>query len=645
MQIAAIMEICSSKVFGAFHTDSCIYFFRRNKFMAGHLKPQAKILMVIVVAVVVFFTLRTLAQYGIIPTPGIMKAFVPLKANLPDVKDAQVANVIPVALPNESPASVQATQIRGAIWEWNAQMGLLLANGGSSTTQGSLMAKRNVNLTLYRQDDTNKMQEDLIACAKELHDGAQQCSTGANFVVIMGDGSGQFAAAVNPQLTKLGPAYKVKVIGAVGYSRGEDAFLADPTVKKNPSAAKGILVEGVLRDGDWNIAMKWAADNNIANNPDEKTFDPDALNWVNAPDYNTAAADYVAGKCEDRQVVKAGHPTGERKHVCVGAVVTWTPGDVTAVTQKGGLVKVVSSKQYRSQMPAVVLGPGKFFSDNRDEVTSMLAAIFEGGDQVRAFDKSLKAAAVIAAKVYNDEGDQTSRNGDFWYRYFKGVQQTDSQGNHVELGGSAVNGLEDNLILFGIKSGFADNFRATYTVFGSIATQQYPNIFKATPIPQVTEVEDKSFITAAQAVLSGNGESTAEAETPSYSQAASGEAIGHRAYQINFESNSAKLTPDGQRQVHELKDSIALTAAFVRIDGYTDNTGSDERNIPLSRDRAASVVMYLHQLAPQNFPTAGPNVRFKVDGHGSQNPACPGNASADCKAQNRRVEITLMAGN
>jgi OOP family OmpA-OmpF porin len=605
--------------------------------MAGHIKPQAKIALVVVLALGAIFGLRFAAEHGLIPTPGIMKALVPQKAVLPDVRDAQVQNVTPVALPGEANAAVQNTLVRAEIWDWNAQMGFIFANGGPTTTAGSLMAKRNVNLLLVRQDDTNKMQEDLVACAKELHDGAQQCSTGANFVIIMGDGSGQFAAAVNPLLAKLGPQYTVKVIGATGYSRGEDAFMADPAVKKNPANAKGIVVEGVLRDGDWNIAMKWAADNNIPNNPDEHTYDPNAINWVNAPDYNTAAADYVAGKCEDRKVVENGHPTGNTKHVCVNAVVTWTPGDVTAAKQKGGLVKVVSSRQYRSQMPAVILGPGKFFADNREEITNLLAATFEGGDQVKAFDQSLKAASLISTKVYNDEGDQESHNGTFWYNYFKGVTYKDNQGITVELGGSAVNNLDDNLILFGLKPGSNDNFRSTYTVFANIDVQQYPTLFKETPIPDVKTIEDKSYITGAQAILSGDNNTGSEAQTVDYSAQASGDVVSNRAYNIQFQTGSGALTPDGERTLAGLKDSLAITGLFIKVDGYTDNTGSDSVNIPLSAARADSVRNFLQR----NYPGTFPNKRFRTAGHGSQNPIAD-NTSASGKAQNRRVEITLV---
>ena len=88
-------------------------------------------------------------------------------------------------------------------------------------------------------------------------------------------------------------------------------------------------------------------------------------NWANADDYLKAAEMYNAGYCEDRKVVKDGHLTGDMKHVCVNAVVTWTPGDVNIAKGKGGLEPIVTSKQYRSQMPATIIGPKMFFQKNR----------------------------------------------------------------------------------------------------------------------------------------------------------------------------------------------------------------------------------------------------------------------------------------
>src|SRR5437879_12970630 len=125
------------------------------------------------------------------------------------------------------------------------------------------------------------MQNYFISSAKDLHDGTSQFSASANYVLIMGYGSGQFFAAVNPQLKKLDNGageYVAQVIGSTGYSRGEDKLMGPPEWKSDAQAVKGGLVAGVLRDGDWNIAMKWAPDNQITNNPDEKPCDPDAVN-------------------------------------------------------------------------------------------------------------------------------------------------------------------------------------------------------------------------------------------------------------------------------------------------------------------------------------------------------------------------------
>src|SRR5712672_1344599 len=118
----------------------------------GHrLKPGAKIVLLLIIGVVLFFGFRTAVSRGWIPAPGIAKALIPAKAAL----------------------------IRSEIWAWNAQMNYIYANCGPETTRNSLMEKHGANVKLIRQDDTSQMQNDLIACAKELHDGASQCSSGA----------------------------------------------------------------------------------------------------------------------------------------------------------------------------------------------------------------------------------------------------------------------------------------------------------------------------------------------------------------------------------------------------------------------------------------------------------------------------------
>lgn len=616
------------------------------------MKSAVKLAIVVGAGAALFFTLRTPAVIRYLPS-NFAKAVNLGRVQMPAIADAVIKNVQPAAYPSDSPSAVTATLIRAEIWEWNAQNGLLLANGGKTTTRGSFMEKYGANLRLERQDDTSKMSDDLAACAKELKDGAKQCSNGANFVVIMGGAAGQFAATANAKLARagLGPDWNVKVIGAVGRSNGEDAlwapasFKADPRsiaqtemtdIQGNTLPVKGILAAAVIRDDDWHVGVRYGFDNNIPTNPDEKTFDPDALNWLNSSDYIQAAQDFVAAKCEDRTLVKGGHSTGVKVRVCVNAVATWTPGDVQAATKRGGVVRVSSTQNYL--MPAVILGPGRFFRDNNDEIAGMLAAIFQAGDQTRAYDGALKKAAEISAVVYGDEGDQGDKHGSYWYRYARGVTQKDAKGNTVQLGGSAVYGLQDNLNLFGVTPGANDDFRSLYTTFAGIDTALYPDLFKKTPIPAVGDVESKSFLRDAQDRLEGNGP-VASAATVDYAAAQSGSVVGDKNYAITFATNSDQPLPDGIGILQQLKDSLAVTRSAISVSGHTDSSGVEPSNKDLSERRAQAVVNYLHNAAPQSFPVS----RFQVAGYGSSRPVAS-NATTDGRAQNRRVEIVLRGG-
>lgn len=102
--------------------------------------------------------------------------------------------------------------------------------------------------------------------------------------------------------------------------------------------------------------------------------------------------------------------------------------------------------------------------------------------------------------------------------------------------------------------------------------------------------------------------------------------------QVQFEFNSASLTPDAQRQLDVFAEAATgdLAGARFHIDGHTDATGAETTNQTLSEARAGSVVSYLvargvqpERLVPEGFGESRPISADPYDG------------------TNRRVEATL----
>lgn len=592
------------------------------------MKTGPKLALIIAAVVVLLYAVKEGINHGILPGAKVLKSLGVSKATLPDVKDAVVENVTALAYPTSDSNGCEGP-IRSEIWAWNSQIGALYANGGTDTTKGSLVEKHGGCVHYQRQDDTSIMKTDLTACAKELKDSTE-CSDGVHFVTIMGDGAGQFFAELNPQLKKICNDCTAEIIGTTGFSRGEDKLMGPEAWKKNPRSALGDgLIVGVLRDGDWDIAMKWAADNNLKNNPDEHTFDPKALNWVNAPSYTDAAAKYVQGYCEDRKLVdENGKLTGDTKNYCIKGVVTWTPGDVTAAKNKGGLVSIVSTKEYRSQMPSAIIGIKKWNKAHGEKIAAMLAAGLEGGDQVKAFPDALKLAGDISAKVY---GEGT---GAYWVKYYKGGQEPDTNGKLVDLGGSYASNMNDALNVFGLAPGSNNNFKATYTIFGKIVDQQYHDLYKSTPIPPYGEVSNTSYLLQAKSLLDDAG---SEADKPQFSSNSdTSHVVGDKNWDIEFAVGSDKLTNQGMSVVREIKDQTAITGLTIILNGHTDNTGNADLNRRLSEARAESVKNALEMLAPTDFPEA----RFRVHGFGPDKPIASNSTDAG-RAKNRRVQVVM----
>lgn len=561
---------------------------------------------------------------------------VPMGADLPGMIDQRAVGTASLSIPNAKIVSFPSGTpcINRDLWEWNAQMGEIYAVGGKTTHAGSLMAKKGLCVHLNHQDSTDKNRENLIKFAQILATGNPQPDDGATFVGIMGDGAGQFLAATNPVLSKLGPEYQAKIVASFGFSRGEDKFMAPPvcanaqTKEERQANCKGLLVAGVLKDGDWNIAMKFAHDNDIANNPDPTTYDPNALNWVNPTDYIDAGNKYISGYCETRDTVKNGHKTGDKAKHCVDSVVTWTPGDVNIAEKRGGLQTVVSTKEYSMQMPHVLIGIDKWMTDNRKLVDAYIDASLEGGRQVQVSDAALDAAAVASADAYADQ------DAVYWKLYYRGITKPDAKGLSVSLGGSKVNNLPENLRLFGLERGFANAFSATYTRFGNIVIQQYPK--DVTSIPGAADVLDTSYL---QDVQKLNPTTTARAETVAYTAPSNlTKELSSESWHITFQTGKASFGRDSNAQLQEILDGLVIAGnTVVKIEGHTDNTGSDDVNRPLSEARANAVKVWLQNKAAGNFPDS----RVSVEGYGASKPIAL-NSTSSGRAQNRRVEIRIL---
>ena len=107
---------------------------------------------------------------------------------------------------------------------------------------------------------------------------------------------------------------------------------------------------------------------------------------------------------------------------------------------------------------------------------------------------------------------------------------------------------------------------------------------------------------------------------------------------VLFEVDSANLRPQALQ-------NLAPLAAFLRdhpernilIEGHTDNTGTDEYNLQLSRARAESVQAFLMR---QSVPPT----RMAVTGYGESYPIAS-NDNATGRQLNRRVEIVVLDEN
>lgn len=121
------------------------------------------------------------------------------------------------------------------------------------------------------------------------------------------------------------------------------------------------------------------------------------------------------------------------------------------------------------------------------------------------------------------------------------------------------------------------------------------------------------------------------------------DANGLKAVKVTFDSgilfalNKAELNATSKNELAKFSTVLKNNnTCSVDIQGYTDSTGNDGINIPLSQQRAEAVSSYL-----KSCGVSASQIE-KVQGYGSSNPVAD-NSTKEGQAQNRRVEVYLYA--
>jgi OmpA-OmpF porin, OOP family len=586
--------------------------------MALKLRPAGKILIIVAVVTAGIFGVRWYQNRPKEVTGSIEVG----KVALPDAPEASLqGNAVKLELPEDEQSVNGGTQITWERMAWNSQFSGMYANGGVRTTKGSLFDKSHLDVTYIRQDDCNKQMADLVKFANDY-----KSNTNAPGVLItfMGDGMPAFMTSLAKELEPLGPEYQPIIIPVThGKSYGEDQVMGPQSWKQDPRNAIGKCVAGVLRDGDINILLKWAGDNGLKVNPDETTYDGNAINIIAANDFLDAPNKYITGYTEKRKLIVNGKTTGTDTTVGVDAVATWTPGDVNVATKKGGLVTIASTRQYASQMSNQTIAIKKWAYDHRTDIENMIIALAQAGDQVRSFNEAKQFAAEISTKLYQEQ------NAAYWLKYFNGVEEKDIQGLKVTLGGSAVFNLSDMANTYGLGDDKVDRYKAVYNTFGNLMVKMYPSIMPSF-LPYEKAV-DKSFLFSVISnhpeLLQGKAIETKYAEQIT-------DAVSSKSYAIQFETGSATIKPGSYKLLDEIFESAVVAEGLkLGVYGHTDNKGSDDVNVPLSQKRSEAVKTYLLKKGLKQS-------QIEAKGYGAEKPIADNTTEAG-RSKNRRVEIVL----
>ncbi len=300
----------------------------------------------------------------------------------------------------------------------------------------------------------------------------------------------------------------------------------------------------------------------------------------------------------------------------VDAAVVWSPDDVDCVNSVPGSRILQNTKNASHIIADVFFAKKAYIENNKAKLRQLYEGWMKGAAEINSSPRARDEAAEILSKGLNMPKD-------FCENAIRNVRLT-------------THG--DNLNFFGLNPGYTGvtgeklytKMKNKYQELG-IDTRSAGNW---RTIANKSIVNGVSFDSDDQ--LAEGGKKFNKVTESDKNK----EAIASKPISITFNSGSSTLSENAKTIIDLQFTDLAkmFSNARVRIEGNTDNVGSRTTNQALSLKRARAVAKYL-----QAEHGMDPN-RFIIIGNGPDKPVrgCETNATADCKAKNRRTDFKLV---
>jgi len=302
----------------------------------------------------------------------------------------------------------------------------------------------------------------------------------------------------------------------------------------------------------------------------------------------------------------------------VDAAVVWSPDDKDCVTKVPGARILENTKNASHIIADVFIAKKAYIQNNREKLRQLYTGWMIGAAELNQSPANkVKAAKILAAGLNQPE--------DFCLDAI----------NNVRL---ATHG--DNLDFFGINREYSgitgeelyNRMKVKYNEVGYNTINARSWRLLAADIVGSVQLSGPEHNSETMKVFSSTTQSDIDAE-----------AISTKKVSINFRTGEY-LLDENAKQIIDLQFTPiakAFSNAKIRIEGNTDNVGSRDSNLALSRKRAQSVADYL--ISQHSMPAN----RFVIVGNGPDKPlaGCEDNSTPDCRAKNRRTDFEIIAEN